>query len=57
VSLFVNLKCKVRRVAMSHILGLPINTWLIVGGSFILSSLAPLIVANVILKKKEKNNE
>lgn len=42
---------------MSHILGLPLNTWLIVGGSFILSSLAPLIVANVILKKKEKNNE
>lgn len=57
MSLFVNLQCKVRRIAMSHILGLPLNTWLIVGGSFILSSLAPLIVANVILKKKEKNNE
>lgn len=42
---------------MSQILGLPLNTWLIVGGSFILSALAPLIVAIAIMKNKEKNNE
>lgn len=42
---------------MLQILGLHLNTWIIVGGSFILSSLAPLIVGIVILKKKERKNE
>jgi len=44
-------------IYMSQILGLPLNTWLIVGGSFTLSTLAPLIVAIVIIRNKEKNNE
>ena len=42
---------------MSQILGLPLNTWLIVGGSFILSALAPLIVATFIMRNKETDNE
>ena len=42
---------------MSRILGLPLNTWIIVGGLFIISALAPLTVAIIIMRKKGQNNE
>jgi len=42
---------------MLYILGLPLNTWLIVGSSFILSTLAPLVVGIIIMKKKGRRNE
>lgn len=42
---------------MSRILGLPLYTWIIVGGSFVISVLAPLIVAFIIMRKKGQNNE
>nr|WP_312576824.1 hypothetical protein [Sedimentibacter sp.] len=42
---------------MTQFLGLPLNTWIIVGGSFIISALAPLIAGIIIMSKKEQNNE
>lgn len=45
---------------MSEILGLPFNTWIIVGGLFISSALSPLIIAIIIIKsmkRKGHNNE
>jgi len=42
---------------MSQILGLPLNTWIIVGGLFILSALSPLILAIVIIKNMKKKGE
>jgi len=45
---------------MSQILGLPLNTWIIVGGSFILSALSPLILGIIIIngiKRRENKDE
>ncbi|SKC40705.1 hypothetical protein [Maledivibacter halophilus] len=36
----------------SLLLGLPFRTWIIVGGPFIVSTLAPLIVAFIFKHKK-----
>ncbi len=39
------------------ILGLPIKTWFIVGGLFILSSLVPTIIYFILKSKEEFWNE
>lgn len=42
---------------MSHILGLPLKTLIIVGGLFILSTFAPLITAYILKSRKGKWND
>lgn len=45
--------CGGRRNKMTYIFGLPLKTLVIVGGLFVISTLAPSITALILKRKKE----